>query len=166
MTEPKWLQEARSDIGVRELPAAADSPIIRRWLLELRAWWTDDATPWCGVAVAHWMLRASIVPPKKWYRALAWADWGTRLGRPALGAVVVYRRAGGGHVGIVVGVDAAGNILTLGGNQGDEVNIRAFPRNRVVGYRWPTEAVADWPHLTEQDAPLLASTSPLSSNEA
>ena len=166
MTEPRWLAEARRDIGVTEIPGKGDSPIIRRWLTDLKAWWTDDATPWCGTAVAHWMLRAGIKPPQHWYRALAWADWGVRLSRPALGAVVVYRRTGGGHVGLVVGTDAAGNVLTLGGNQGDQVNIRPFDRQRVVAYRWPAGHVADWPHLVDADAPLLASSGPLSSNEA
>jgi hypothetical protein len=36
-----------------------------------------------------------------------------------------------------VGEDAAGNLLILGGNQGDAVNVRAFPRARVLAYRWP-----------------------------
>lgn len=166
MTEPRWLSEARRDVGVRELPGKADSPVIQRWLRDLKAWWTDDATPWCGVAVAHWMRRAGVEPPKHWYRALAWADWGARLGRPALGAVVVYRRSGGGHVGLVVGTDAAGRILTLGGNQGDAVSIAPFDRQRVVAYRWPTGHLADWPHLVDTDAPLLASAAPSSSNEA
>ncbi len=31
----------------------------------------------------------------------------------------------------------SGNLLVLGGNQGDEVNIREFPLTRVTGYRWP-----------------------------
>jgi uncharacterized protein (TIGR02594 family) len=164
--EPRWLQEARRDIGVREFPGKADSPVIRKWLLDLKAWWTDDATPWCGVAVAHWMLRAGIDRPRHWYRALAWADWGIQLIRPALGAVVVYGRRGGGHVGLVVGVDQRGNILTLGGNQNDAVSIAPFDRSRVVAYRWPPGQMADWPHLVDVDAPLIASTAPTSSNEA
>jgi uncharacterized protein (TIGR02594 family) len=166
MIEPRWLAEARSDIGVKELPGKADSPAIRKWLIELRAWWTDDETPWCGVAVAHWMLRTGIQPPKHWYRALAWADWGIRLGRPALGSVVVYRRAGGGHVGLVVGVDIRGQVLTLGGNQADSVNVAPFDRSRVLAYRWPPGQLADWPHLVDIDAPLMASTAPTSRNEA
>lgn len=166
MMEPAWLVHARADLGVTEAPGKADSPVIRRWLVDLKAWWTDDATPWCGTAVAHWMQKAGVRPPAHWYRALAWADWGVRLGRPALGAVVVYRRPGGGHVGLVVGVDQRGNVLTLGGNQGDRVTIAPFDRQRVVSYRWPSDHLADWPHLIDADAPLLASNDPTSRNEA
>jgi hypothetical protein len=42
----------------------------------------------------------------------------------------------------------------LGGNQSDAVNIRAFARDRVAGYRWPAEF------------PLIASSLPLSTAEA
>ncbi len=32
-----------------------------------------------------------------------------------------------------------GNLLILGCNQSDAVNIKAFPVSRVPGYRWPTD---------------------------
>lgn len=136
--EPAWLIEARRHDGLREIPGAPTAPTIARWLVQLGAWWRDDATPWCGVAVAAWMQAAGIGPlPKFWMRARAWADWGQALERPAHGCVVVFERQGGGHVGLVVGEDAAGNLLVLGGNQGDAVNVRAFQRSRVLAYRWP-----------------------------
>lgn len=47
-----------------------------------------------------------------------------------------FSRDGGGHVGFVVGMTAAGNLLVLGGNQDDAVNVKAFPLSRVTGYRW------------------------------
>lgn len=166
MTEPSWLTAARRDIGVKEIPGKGDSPVIQRWLRELKAWWSDDATPWCGVAVAHWMASVGITPPRHWYRALAWSDWGVQLRRPALGAVVVFGRAGGGHVGLVVGTDPAGRLLVLGGNQADAVNIRAFDPERVVAFRWPSNHVADWPHLIDADLPLVASGAPRSLTEA
>ncbi len=53
------------------------------------------------------------------------------------GCVVVFERAGGGHVGLVVGETAGGRLLVLGGNQGDAVSVAAFQRERVVAYRWP-----------------------------
>ena len=135
--EPVWLVSARNDIGLREIPGAPTAPRIQRWLVDLRAWWRDDETPWCGVAVAAWMRSASVALPRFWMRARAWADWGQPLDRPAHGCVVVFARQGGGHVGLVVGEDAAGNLLVLGGNQGNAVNVRAFPRARVLAYRWP-----------------------------
>lgn len=137
MIEPHWLREARESIGLREVPGSATSPVIAGWLASLGAWWRDDATPWCGTAVAAWMKACGIPRPKHWYRAKGWLDWGTPMAAPAVGCIVVFERQGGGHVGLVVGKDAAGRLQVLGGNQGDAVNIRAFDTARVIGYRWP-----------------------------
>lgn len=135
--DPLWLAIAREDIGLREVPGAMTAPKITQWLRDLKAWWTDDETPWCGTACAVWMRAASHPIPQHWYRAKAWATWGQHLDRPAHGCVVVFERQGGGHVGLVVGEDTSGRLLVLGGNQGDAVNERAFPRDRVIAYRWP-----------------------------
>jgi uncharacterized protein (TIGR02594 family) len=135
--EPSWLEIARRYVGVREVPGPGNNPVISSWLAKLRAWWTDDATPWCGVFMAHVMQEAGLPYPKEWYRARAWESWGTPLTAPALGCVVAFTRQGGGHVGLVVGQGADGSLLVLGGNQGDAVNVRSFPRDRVTAYRWP-----------------------------
>ena len=134
--EPSWLAAARADIGQRETLGPNDSPWIRRMLEKLGSSWLLGQ-PWCGGAVAAWMKAAGCEIPQHWYRARAWSDWGQPLDRPANGCVVTFSRSGGGHVGLVVGEDAAGNLLVLGGNQGDAVNIRAFQRARVLAYRWP-----------------------------
>lgn len=136
-TEPVWLAEARKSIGVTEIKGPKTNDFISRWLVGLLAWWTDDETPWCGVFVAHCMQAAGVELPKYWMRAKAWADWGSKLSAPVIGCIVVFERVGGGHVGFVVGRTANGNLMVLGGNQGDKVCIRPFERSRVVGYYWP-----------------------------
>lgn len=162
MTEPTWLRFARADLGLRELPGAPTAPRIAQWLAELRAWWRDDETPWCGTAVAAWMRAALITPPGAWYRAKAWLDWGIPLDAPALGCVVVFQRDGGGHVGVAVGIDKLGRLLVLGGNQGNAVSIAPFDRSRVLGYRWPAAHVEQ----LKEPLPLLTASSVSSSNEA
>lgn len=134
---PTWLAFALADIGLRELPGQPIAPRIAQWLQLLGAWWLDDETPWCGTACAAWMRAAGIRPPGAWYRARAWADWGVPLAGPAVGAVVVFARAGGGHVGLVSGVDTQGRVLVVGGNQGNAVCIAPFDPARVLAYRWP-----------------------------
>lgn len=57
--------------------------------------------------------------------------------------VVVFSRDGGGHVGFVVGQHQNGDLMVLGGNQSDAINIRAFSRSRVTGYRWPVNEPRD-----------------------
>ncbi len=161
MTEPKWLQKARSDVGVREIPGSLTAPRIAGWLAKLKAWWKDDETPWCGAAVAGWMLEADVTVPQHWYRAKGWLDWGQPMDVPAPGCVVVFSRTGGGHVGLVVAEDGHGRLLVLGGNQGNAVNIAPFDRSRVVGYRWPSEHP-----LPLEGLPVVLSHAASSLNEA
>jgi len=140
MSKPIWLTIAEKYIGLREIPGAPTAPTIAAWLQRLGAWWNDDETPWCGVAMAAWMQEAGFKPPAAWYRAKAWATWGIPLSKPVTGCVVVFTRQGGGHVGLAVGQDSEGRLMVLGGNQGNAVRVAAFDMGRVVAYRWPEGA--------------------------
>lgn len=162
VNDPEWLSEARKHIGVAEISGPKTNDFISRWLNHLGAWWSDDETPWCGVFVAHCMQEAGMPLPKNWMRAKAWADWGSKLSAPEHGCVVVFERAGGGHVGFVVGRTASGNLLVLGGNQGNRVKISEFARDRVVGYFWP----ASIPLPIHRALLVMSSTGELSTNEA
>ena len=141
MSDPNWLMIARSYIGLAEIPGKEHSPTIAGWLTGLKAWWRDDETPWCGVFVAECMRASAIELPKHWYRAKGWLDWGVPIAVPIVGCVVVYERKGGGHVGIVVGKDQRGNLMTLGGNQGNKVSIMPFALERAIGFRFPQESL-------------------------
>lgn len=134
--DPPWLAAARRNIGERETLAPNDSPWLRRMWARLSGSWLLGQ-PWCGGALAYWMAEAGLPYPRTYYRARDWASWGVALAVPLYGCVVVLERRGGGHVGIVVGRTARGELLVLGGNQGNEVNVRAFRVERVLGYRWP-----------------------------
>lgn len=163
IAEPAWLAEARKYIDVAEIKGPKSNDLIARWLVGLSAWWSDDETPWCGVFVANCIKAAGLPLPKFWMRAKAWADWGSKLSSPFLGCVVVFERVGGGHVGFVVGRAANGNLMVLGGNQGDKVCIRPFELSRVVGYYWPPGLSLPNPEpLPMLDASGLA----ISTNEA
>lgn len=133
----KWLDEAQSFIGLREVKGpqhAAD--ILKFWKDIKRGGIKDDETPWCAAFVGA-MLERSGVQSTRFESARSYEAWGVKLAQPVRGCVVVFSREGGGHVGFVVGQDKAGNLLVLGGNQSDQVNVRAFPRSRVTAYRWP-----------------------------
>jgi uncharacterized protein (TIGR02594 family) len=160
--EPLWLAAARRDVGLRETLGPNDSPWLRRVLGALGAKWLLGQ-PWCGGAVAHWMAQAGLSRPKAWYRARAWLNWGEHIVLPAVGAVVVFERQGGGHVGLVVGLDQRGRLMVLGGNQGDAVSIAPFDRSRVLGFRWPSEQIA---LLRNEPLPFVAAAGPSSTNEA
>ena len=135
--EPKWMQEARARIGEKEIPGPRhNSWIAQSWARLGAGWFNDDETPWCGLFVAHCIQSAGLPFPKMFPRALAWAEWGKAC-PPAVGAVVVFKRQGGGHVGFLVGENAA-NYYVLGGNQSNMVNIAPLAKNRAVAIRWPS----------------------------
>lgn len=162
-TDSELLRAAAADLGLREIPGVRHAPKIQRWLAQMGAWWTDDETPWCGVAMDGWARSCDLKPPSAAFRARSWADWGTPLPYPARGAVVVFNRPGGAHVGIVVGRDQLGRLLVLGGNQGNAVSVAPFDTDRVVAYRLPPgqKAPNPGPRL-----PTIASSAPASTNEA
>jgi uncharacterized protein (TIGR02594 family) len=138
--EPVWLRRARQEIGVREIPGPKHSArVLSYWELSKLAF-RDDETPWCAGFVGA-MLEDVGIKSTRSGMARSYSSWGQPCG-PIPGAVVVYWRGSktgaSGHVGFVVGKDKAGNIMTLGGNQGDAVTIAPFSPARVLGYRWPS----------------------------
>lgn len=134
-TEPLWLEHARSHLGLKEIPGPKHNPTIVKWLVKLKAWWQDDETPWCGTFVAHCFDAVGLKPAKNWFRAKAWLEWGVAVA-PRLGAVAVFDRKGGGHVGFLVG-ETATTYAVLGGNQGNAVNVMSLAKERLRGCRWP-----------------------------
>jgi uncharacterized protein (TIGR02594 family) len=142
-TEPKWLAVARSLIGTKEVPGPQhNSWIAKGWARLGATWYNDDETPWCGFFVAHCIDAAGLPYPTKglFARAKAWLDWG-KSSQPVLGAVAVFGRTGGGHVGFLVG-ESGGNYYVLGGNQSNAVNITPIAKGRALGFRWPSSLPA------------------------
>jgi hypothetical protein len=131
-----WISYMRAITGTKELPGEADSSIILSWTADIAKAFPEmavyaksykhDATPWCGLALAYTMAKAGIKP--------AW-------GRPVEltpGCVLVFSRAGGGHVTTCEKVE--GNTFWCrGGNQSDMVNVIKKARDSsFVGARWPS----------------------------
>lgn len=133
----KWIDEAKKHIGLKEIVGKGTNLTIQSWLSNLRAWWSDDETAWCGTFTAHCIKVAGYQLPKHWYRAKDWLAWGLDVHTPCYGCVVVFNRVGGGHVGFVVGKDEQGRLMVLGGNQNNMVSIAPFTLDRVAGYRMP-----------------------------
>jgi uncharacterized protein (TIGR02594 family) len=131
------MVEAEKLIGLKEIKGAQHAPeILQMWRDIKRGGIKDDETPWCAAFVGAMLERVGI-RSSRFESARSYLDWGQLLAVPVPGCVVVFTRQGGGHVGFAVGRDKSGNLLILGGNQSDAVNIRAFPVSRVTGYRWP-----------------------------
>lgn len=163
--EPVWMREARRYMGLREIVGKGSNPTIMGWARRFGGWiasyYTDDDIPWCGLAVGHWI--AVTLPkeplPANPLGALQWKKFGVALSVPCLGAVLVFSRSGGGHVGFYVGEDAT-HFHVLGGNQSNSVSITRIAKSRLVGIRWPStggKAVGGRVHLSPGGAPLSKS---------
>lgn len=136
--ETDWYRVAKRYTGTREIPGPTHNPKIITWLRNLKAWWSEDETPWCGTFVAHCMQEAGLPYPQHWYRAKGWSEYGSNLApdRLALGAILVFDRKGGGHVCFYAGEDET-HYHCLGGNQSNGVNVMRLEKSRLVASRWP-----------------------------
>jgi uncharacterized protein (TIGR02594 family) len=82
-----------------------------------------------------------LKPSKSPLWALSYAEgWGVRLAAPALGAVAVKTRNGGGHVTFVAGRTKDGRLACCGGNQNDMVNVAPYAVSAFnKGFWWPRD---------------------------
>ena len=70
--------------------------------------------------------------------ARSFASYGKRVSGPQIGAIAVMGRRGGGHVGVVSGIDAGGNPIVVSGNNGNRVRETPVSRGRIYAYVMPT----------------------------
>jgi uncharacterized protein (TIGR02594 family) len=70
--------------------------------------------------------------------ARSFASYGQRISGPQIGAIAVMGRRGGGHVGVVSGIDAGGNPIVVSGNNGNRVREAPISRGRIYAYVMPT----------------------------
>lgn len=138
--EPVWMSTARALIGTKEAPGAADNPVILSWAKKLGGWegqyYQHDEIPWCSLFVTHVLEENSIHGPRGFLAAKSYLNWGDKC-TPVPGAILVFGRDGGGHVGFYVGEDT-NSYHVLGGNQSDMVCIKALPKDRLLDARWPS----------------------------
>jgi uncharacterized protein (TIGR02594 family) len=169
---PIWLIEGLRWLGTTETPGSADNPQILEWARDERGdisrVFTHDSIPWCAL-FANMVLTKVGIKGTETLWALDWATWGQKLPGPAVGAFAPMERRDqngnkAGHIAIVVGCDQHGNLMCLGGNQDDAVNIKPFPAARPLSFRWPVEVSA--PALTGfGNLPLVRSDGRVSARE-
>ncbi len=164
--EPVWMREARRYMGLKEIAGAKSNPVILGWAKKLGGWiesfYTDDDIPWCGLAVANWIATTlpNEVLPSNPLGALNWKTFGREV-QIAVGAVLVFERPGGGHVGFYVG-ETRTHFHVLGGNQRNSVSITQVEKDRLRATRWPKTGQQPVPGRVQ----LSASGAPISRNEA
>jgi uncharacterized protein (TIGR02594 family) len=70
--------------------------------------------------------------------ASSFTHYGQRVSGPQVGAIAVMGRRGGSHVGIITGIDAAGNPIMISGNNGNRVREAPISRGRITAYVMPS----------------------------
>lgn len=146
---PPWLLHARKLIGTKEIIGRVHNDTIMSLSRKIAtrypklAWaasqiFKTDEVPWCGAFVAYALAESGITPDPSYPSALAWRDWGRALDGPAVGAICVKSRQGGGHVAFVLG-RSGNNLAILGGNQGNMVKVSPYDRDAFSHFRWPSE---------------------------
>ena len=166
MIEPLWLSVGRAFVGIQEVAGPASNPIILRWARDIGApsWYANDGQPWCAV----WMNRLMKACKKSMagtgfelLRAKTFESWGQKLRQPSLGAVLVFSRPEGAHVGLYLG-ETDTNYRVLGANQSNAITEMWIAKPRLTAIRWP----ADEPLPTTGPVTVKADGQPVSQNEA
>jgi len=132
------LEVALSEYGTKEIVGGKHNPEVLKYFHDMgHDWIKTDETAWCS-AFINWCAMWADKPFSDKLDARSWLDVGTEVEVPDVGDVVVlWRESIGswkGHVGLFIR-QTDKFIYVLGGNQNNQVNIKAYPKNRLLGYR-------------------------------
>ncbi len=139
---PVDVARAEFRLGVREIPGARHNPRIVMYHASTTGGAMSDETAWCSSFTNYCVEQVGHGgTDSKW--AMSWHDlrWCRDVTtEPRDGDVAVFMRREknsrgeikGGHVGFWVGEDAK-TISLLGGNQGNKISIRGYPKNGMLG---------------------------------
>jgi uncharacterized protein (TIGR02594 family) len=97
---------------------------------------TNRRSLWCGAFMNMVLQRTGHKPGGNLARG--YASYGQRVSGPQIGALAIMSRGrGGGHVGVVSGIDANGNVIVVSGNHNNTVAESVYPRGRIYAYVMP-----------------------------
>lgn len=141
---PLWLTVSLDNVGLKEGAGAKDNKELISDIRTVTKDYQHDATPWCGGWAGFCLVKAGYKASSKPLWALSYSDVKSepfvKLMGPALGAIAVKIRNGGGHVTFVAGRTRGGALACCGGNQNDMVNVSPYDPGVFIGYYWPKGA--------------------------
>lgn len=135
----KPYEIALTQYGIKEIAGGQDNPLILEYFntIGFDGAKLKDETSWCS-AFVNWCCKVAGCEYSGALDARSWLKVGEVVQDPEMGDIVVYWRESPdswkGHVGFYV-AERAGWIYTLGGNQGNQVQISGYPSGRLLGYR-------------------------------
>ncbi len=134
------IEIALSQFGVTETLGEQHNKIILNYFQEIgQQWVTTDETAWCA-AFANWVALKANKERSNALTARSWLKVGLETQLPVVGDIVVFwresKQSWKGHVGFFIGYSQDKKyIYCLGGNQNNQVNIKAYPSYRLLGFR-------------------------------
>lgn len=142
---PHAYRHGRSLTGVSDVAAADAAPqgfggfgsdVVAEARRYLGGNPTGRSTLWCA-RFMNMVLQRSGHHGTGSDLASSFAHYGQRVSGPQVGAIAVMGRRGGGHVGVVSGIDPHGNPIVVSGNHGHRVAEATYPRGRIYAYVLP-----------------------------
>lgn len=127
---------AFNELGVKERAGAAYHPRILEYLVSVGIEDKSDEIPWCS-AFVEWCLNQAGIEGTGSGLARSWLEFGSAVPAAEIGDIVVFKRGlqpWMGHVGFFLNIEED-YIYVLGGNQGNEVSVKAYLRDSVIGIR-------------------------------
>jgi uncharacterized protein (TIGR02594 family) len=150
---PKMVIEGLLLLGIAEIKGQKSNPAILKFAADIgvQGIYKNDDTSWCALSHNAVALRAGkkIFGYKDKYdllRALAFLKNGIEINKEnwliiekdkaAFGDSLIFKRPGGGHIGIYLG-ESKTHYYVLGGNQNNMYSITRIAKYRLEGVRRP-----------------------------
>ncbi|SDG82160.1 C40 family peptidase [Psychroflexus sediminis] len=136
------LAIASAEMGVKEVSGSGANEKIIQYAKDCNFIdYTSDETAWCSLFI-NWVAHKARVKRSHSLAARSWLLTGVPTDHPEPGDIVIFWRESldswKGHVGIFMGFSQDGHrIYCLGGNQGNQVSVTAYPSSQLLGFRRP-----------------------------
>ena len=130
---------ARTYIGTVEAPGPENNPVVMEMYASVGHDWVEhDSVAWCAAFVGHCIERAGLRSTRK-LTARSYLDWGvpvevTDAQSGDIGVIPRGSSSWQGHVFFIERIEG-GWVWGLGGNQSDAVNIKRYPKSKLLGVR-------------------------------
>jgi uncharacterized protein (TIGR02594 family) len=134
------ITKALEFYGLREIAGDEHNPTVLKFFKETgHKNIQSDEVSWCSVFISYCVKSLEGKYPTS-ATARSWLSYGKKVTQPKPGDIVIFWRESKnswkGHVGIFLGFSSdKTEVITLGGNQDDAVQIINYPKNQVLGYR-------------------------------
>lgn len=133
----RWIEVASKEIGQHEIYGPESNARITEYLRTCYPSGQRDDVPWCA-AFVNWVVEQCNIVGTSVPIAKSFLHWGIAIPEFKEGCVVILSRgqeSWQGHVGFALAQNEH-DIMILGGNQRDSVNVTPFKNQEILGYRW------------------------------